>query len=68
MRDRNSEMRGRLDRILAVANDNDLLFEKTKRLVLKLLETQISPIWYPLFMTVSTMILRLASSANLAER
>jgi uncharacterized protein YigA (DUF484 family) len=40
MRDRNLEMRGRLDRILTVANDNDLLFEKTKRLVLELLETQ----------------------------
>lgn len=40
MRDRNREMRGRLDNILTVANDNDLLFEKTKRLVLNLLEAE----------------------------
>ena len=40
MRDRNKEMRGRLDNILTVANDNDLLFEKTKRLVLNLLEAE----------------------------
>lgn len=43
MRDRNREMRGRLDNILAVANDNERLFEKTKRLVLNLLEAKNLP-------------------------
>jgi uncharacterized protein YigA (DUF484 family) len=28
MRDRNKEMRGRLDNMLSTAHDNDLLFEK----------------------------------------
>ncbi len=40
MRDRNSEMRSRLDNMLQTAKDNDLLFEKTKRLVLNLLEAK----------------------------
>ena len=43
MRDRNKEMRNRLDNILATAHDNDLLFEKTKRLVLNLLEAKNLP-------------------------
>ncbi|MDA8786706.1 DUF484 family protein [Porticoccaceae bacterium] len=43
MRDRNKEMRNRLDNMLATANDNDLLFEKTKRLVLNLLEAKNLP-------------------------
>ena len=43
MRDRNKEMRGRLDNMLATAHDNDLLFEKTKRLVLNLLEAKNLP-------------------------
>lgn len=38
LRDRNKEMRGRLDNMLQTAHENDLLFEKTKRLVLNLLE------------------------------
>ena len=40
MRDRNKEMRSRLDNMLQTAQDNDLLFEKTKRLVLHLLEAK----------------------------
>ena len=40
MRDRNKEMRSRLDNMLQTAQDNDLLFEKTKRLVLNLLEAK----------------------------
>ena len=40
MRDRNEEMRSRLDNMLQTAQDNDLLFEKTKRLVLNLLEAK----------------------------
>lgn len=40
MRDRNREMRSRLDNMLQTAKDNDLLFEKTKRLVLNLLEAK----------------------------
>ena len=40
MRDRNKEMRPRLDNMLQTAQDNDLLFEKTKRLVLNLLEAK----------------------------
>jgi len=40
MRDRNREMRSRLENILQTAKDNDLLFEKTKRLVLNLLEAK----------------------------
>ena len=43
MRDRNREMRNRLDNMLATAHDNDLLFEKTKRLVLNLLEAKNLP-------------------------
>lgn len=40
MRDRNTEIRARLDNILATAQDNDQLFEKTKQLVLKLIESK----------------------------
>ena len=40
LRDRNKEMRTRLDNMLQTAHDNDLLFEKTKRLVLNLLEAK----------------------------
>ena len=40
LRDRSSEMRSRLDNMLQTAKDNDLLFEKTKRLVLNLLEAK----------------------------
>jgi uncharacterized protein YigA (DUF484 family) len=43
MRDRNKEMRNRLDNMLETAHDNDLLFEKTKRLVLNLLEAKNLP-------------------------
>jgi len=43
MRDRNKEMRNRLDNMLETAHDNDLLFEKTKRLVLDLLEVKNLP-------------------------
>jgi len=43
MRDRNKDMRNRLDNMLATAHDNDLLFEKTKRLVLNLLEAKNLP-------------------------
>lgn len=43
MRDRIKEMRGRLDNMLATAHDNDLLFEKTKRLVLNLLDAKTLP-------------------------
>ena len=43
MRDRNKEMRNRLDNMLATAHDNDLLFEKTKRLVLNLLDAKNLP-------------------------
>ncbi len=43
MRDRNKEMRGRIDNLLSTAHDNDLLFEKTKRLVLNLLEAKNLP-------------------------
>lgn len=43
MRDRNKEMRKRLDNMLETAHDNDLLFEKTKRLVLNLLEAKNLP-------------------------
>jgi len=40
MRDRNTEIRAHLDNILATAKDNDQLFEKTKQLVLKLIEAK----------------------------
>lgn len=40
LRDRNKEMRARLDNMLQTAHDNDQLFEKTKRLVLTLLEAK----------------------------
>jgi len=40
LRDRNKEMRSRLENMLLTAKDNDLLFEKTKRLVLNLLEAK----------------------------
>jgi len=43
MRDRNKEMRNRLDNMLATAHDNDLLFERTKRLVLNLLDAKNLP-------------------------
>ena len=43
MLDRNKEMRNRLDNMLATAHANDLLFEKTKRLVLNLLEAKNLP-------------------------
>ena len=43
MRDRNKEMRNRLDNMLETAHDNDLLFEKTKCLVLNLLEAKSLP-------------------------
>lgn len=43
MRDRNKEMRKRLENMLETAHDNDLLFEKTKRLVLNLLEAKNLP-------------------------
>ena len=39
LRDRNLEMRSRLNNLLETARANDKLFEKTKRLVLALLET-----------------------------
>lgn len=39
LRDRNLEMRSRLNNLLETARANDKLFEKTKRLVLSLLET-----------------------------
>lgn len=39
LRDRNLEMRARLNNLLETARANDKLFEKTKRLVLALLET-----------------------------
>lgn len=39
LRDRNLEMRSRLNNLLETARANDTLFEKTKRLVLTLLET-----------------------------
>ncbi len=39
LRDRNLEMRSRLNNLLETARANDKLFEKTKRLVLTLLET-----------------------------
>lgn len=39
LRDRNLEMRSRLNNLLETAQANDKLFEKTKRLVLALLET-----------------------------
>ena len=39
LRDRNLEMRSRLNNLLETARANDTLFEKTKRLVLALLET-----------------------------
>lgn len=39
LRDRNLEMRSRLNNLLETARANDALFEKTKRLVLALLET-----------------------------
>lgn len=38
LRERNLDMRQRLNALLATARDNDKLFEKTKRLVLALLE------------------------------
>lgn len=38
LRERNMEMRHRLNRLLDTARDNDKLFDKTKRLVLSLLE------------------------------
>ncbi len=45
LRDRNLEMRQRLNALLATARENDKLFEKTKRLVLALLEaTQLSEV------------------------
>jgi uncharacterized protein len=40
LRDRNLEMRQRLSSLLATARENDKLFEKTKRLVLALLEAR----------------------------
>ncbi len=40
MRNRNKEMRSRLDNMLQTAKENDLLFEKSKRLVLNLLEAK----------------------------
>ena len=40
MRDRNTEIRARLDKILVTAQDNDQLFEKTQQLVLKLIEAK----------------------------
>lgn len=40
LRERNMDMRHRLSKLLDNARDNDRLFEKTKRLVLKLLEAQ----------------------------
>ena len=40
MRERNTEIRARLDNFLATAQDNDQLFEKTKQLVLKLIEAK----------------------------
>ncbi len=39
LRDRNLEMRSRLNNLLETARANDKLFEKTKRLILALLET-----------------------------
>ncbi|MBL4782465.1 MAG: DUF484 family protein [Porticoccaceae bacterium] len=39
LRERNLEMRSRLSKLLETAGTNDKLFEKTKRLVLSLLET-----------------------------
>mgnify|MGYP006132400989 FL=1 len=43
MRDRNKDMRKRLENILETAHNNELLFEKTKRLTLKLLEAESLP-------------------------
>ncbi len=40
LRERNMEMRGRLHNLLESARENDKLFEKTKRLVLNILEGQ----------------------------
>lgn len=38
LRERNNKLRQRLDELLSVANENDLLFGKTRRLVLELLD------------------------------
>jgi uncharacterized protein len=43
MRDRNKEMRQRLDNIIETAHNNDLLFEKTKTLILNLLDGKTLP-------------------------
>lgn len=40
LRERNLEMRERLDRLLEVARDNDILFEKMRGLILALLEAR----------------------------
>lgn len=38
LRDRNQELRGRLNSLVEIARDNDRLFEKTRRLVLDMLD------------------------------
>lgn len=43
LRDRNNELRERLNSLLDVARENDALFEKTRNLVLKLLEARTLP-------------------------
>ena len=40
LRDRNMDMRHRLNKILENARTNDMLFEKTKRLILAMLNTR----------------------------
>ena len=52
MRDRNKEMRNRLDNMLATAHDNDLLFEP-----------KIYRPWWKPFMTAWAKILKLISTA-----
>ncbi len=40
LRDRNNNMHGRLNELLGIARDNDRLFERTRRLVLSVLEAE----------------------------
>jgi uncharacterized protein YigA (DUF484 family) len=51
MRERNMEMRQRLKALTANARDNDMLYEQTRGLVLKLLEADSTEALYSIFMT-----------------
>ncbi len=62
LRERNIEMRHRLSQLMDVARDNDRLFDKTRRLVLDLLDADSSKPWSAPWRTACAMSSRFRTS------